>query len=333
MPEVRGVDGDLGREHDLAVVDRCLRVVGLAGRGALRAHHPRVRVRQIDRPLRQLRRHQRLAVALQHPALRVTRRRAPPLIDLVGGQVHLVVLLQPTERLEQPILPITRDRPRLALAMRLELAARDPKPLTPPIMPQHRDRAPTRDPPPARRRSRSSPTARPLRSRSGASRPPAPACGPPGCAAARAAHRHALAVELVLPAICLLGLAQDLGHDLAIGAVLIHRRVGLDLRPIDRDHPDRHQPRLPTQPEHVIKQLARSRSRAGGETPRSSSDPACASPVITLNATSSQPDSLRLAPAPGVGLSHRHLRVHAHRMAIEQSALHRRRRCIRQMEF
>ena len=42
---------------------------------------------------------------------------------------------------------------------------------------------------------------------------------------------------------------------LAVAAVLIHRRVRLDLRPIDRDHPDRHQPRLTAQPEHVIKQL------------------------------------------------------------------------------
>ena len=40
-----------------------------------------------------------------------------------------------------------------------------------------------------------------------------------------------------------------------------------------------------------------------------------------------------MASALRVGLSRRHLRVHAHRMAIEQSALHRRRRCIRPMEF
>ena len=56
-----------------------------------------------------------------------------------------------------------------------------------------------------------------------------------------------LAVKLVLPTICLLRLTQDLQRDLAIRAVLIHRRVRLDLRPVDRDHPDRHQPSLPAQ--------------------------------------------------------------------------------------
>src|SRR6202020_864486 len=63
-----------------------------------------------------------------------------------------------------------------------------------------------------------------------------------------------LAVKLVLATICLLSLTQDLQRDLAIRAVLIHRRVRLDLRPVDRDHPDRHQTSLPAQAEHVIKQ-------------------------------------------------------------------------------
>ena len=97
--------------------------------------------------------------------------------------------------------------------------------------------------------------------RSDAWRPPTPPCAPPPCAAARAAHHPAHRHKLVLPAICLLTedlnpnrFTQDLGHDLAIRAVLVHRRVGLDLRAINRDHPHRHQPRLPTQPQHIIKQ-------------------------------------------------------------------------------
>ena len=48
-----------------------------------------------------------------------------------------MVLLQPAERLEQTILPITRDRLRLAIAIGFELAARDPQPLTPAIPTQH----------------------------------------------------------------------------------------------------------------------------------------------------------------------------------------------------
>jgi hypothetical protein len=64
-----------------------------------------------------------------------------------------------------------------------------------------------------------------------------------------------ISAELILPAICLLGLPQDLPRRPAVGAVLIHRRVRLDLRPIDHDHPDRHQPGLLAQPEHLMKQL------------------------------------------------------------------------------
>ena len=55
-PKSGGVDRDLRGEDDLPLVDRGLRVVGLPGRGALGAHHPRVRVGQVDLALRQLRR-------------------------------------------------------------------------------------------------------------------------------------------------------------------------------------------------------------------------------------------------------------------------------------
>src|SRR6476661_804760 len=46
-----------------------------------------------------------------------------------------MVLLQPSERLEQTVLPVTRDRLSLTLPARLMLAARDPRPLAPPSTP------------------------------------------------------------------------------------------------------------------------------------------------------------------------------------------------------
>jgi hypothetical protein len=64
-----------------------------------------------------------------------------------------------------------------------------------------------------------------------------------------------VAVELILALIFLLSFAEDVPDQAAVAAVLIHRRVRLDLRPIDRDHPDRHQPRFAAETEHVIKQL------------------------------------------------------------------------------
>ena len=54
MPEVRRVDGDLRGEDDLLLVHGGLRVVGLPGWGALRAHHPGVRIGEVDHPVRQL---------------------------------------------------------------------------------------------------------------------------------------------------------------------------------------------------------------------------------------------------------------------------------------
>ncbi len=64
-----------------------------------------------------------------------------------------------------------------------------------------------------------------------------------------------LPMQPILSLIGLLRFAQDLRDQVPVGAVLIHRRVRLDLRPIDRDHPHRHQPRLATKPEHVVEQL------------------------------------------------------------------------------
>ena len=64
-----------------------------------------------------------------------------------------------------------------------------------------------------------------------------------------------VAVTLVFLAVGSLGLIEDLRDDPLIAAVLIARRVGLDLRPVDRDHPNRHQPRLAAEPQHPDEQL------------------------------------------------------------------------------
>ena len=56
---------------------------------------------------------------------------APSLIGLDRGQVDPMVLLKPLERLDQPIVAITRDARALAGAMGFQLAPRDPEPLDP----------------------------------------------------------------------------------------------------------------------------------------------------------------------------------------------------------
>jgi hypothetical protein len=55
-----------------------------------------------------------------------------------------------------------------------------------------------------------------------------------------------LAIKLVLAAVRLRRLGQDLARDLLIAAVGRARGVRGDLRPVDRDNPDPDQPRLPT---------------------------------------------------------------------------------------
>ena len=59
------------------------------------------------------------------------------------------------------------------------------------------------------------------------------------------------AVKLVLAPIRLGRLGEDLPRDPAEVAVGVHRRVGRDLRAIDRHHADRHQPRPRAQPQHA----------------------------------------------------------------------------------
>ena len=221
----------------------------------------------------------RLGVALQHPTLRVSRGRAPLVVVLVGGELDPVVLLKPRERLEQTILPITRDRLRLQGAMRFQLAPRDPRPLTPAAATEHLTTEHQRFEidlgicgrallhrsalallqPAFRVRQRLAATLRSAELLRQLIAPPI------------------LPVQPILSLIDLLRLAQNLTDQVPIGAVLIHRRVRLDLRPIDRDHPDRHQPGLPAQAEDIVKQLLDLALDAGGGTPRSSSDPASAS--------------------------------------------------------
>ena len=65
-----------------------------------------------------------------------------------------------------------------------------------------------------------------------------------------------LAEQPVLPAVGLLGLLEDVCDQLLVGAIRATRRVGADLGPIDRDHPDLHQARLAAQRQHRSEQLA-----------------------------------------------------------------------------
>ena len=64
-----------------------------------------------------------------------------------------------------------------------------------------------------------------------------------------------LAVALVFCAIDGIGLGQNLRRDLLIAARRIPRRVGMDLRPVDRDHPDLDQPGLRAQRQHLPEQV------------------------------------------------------------------------------
>ena len=93
--------------------------------------------------------------------------------------------------------------------------------------------------------------------------------------------------RLVLTAVGLLGFAQDVFDQPAIAAVLIHRRVRLDLRPIDRDHPtdtrpaSRHKPRTSSNGPAISASWRRRNSAIvqwSGQR----------IPATTLNATSSQ---------------------------------------------
>jgi hypothetical protein len=115
MPEVRGVDGDLGGEDDLPVVDRGLRVVCLLRRCALGAHHPGVRVRGIDLSLRDLWRHVRLRSFAEPSARRVAPGQPVVLIRSVGVKIDLVALRKPPDSLEQAIVAIAWDRAALTL--------------------------------------------------------------------------------------------------------------------------------------------------------------------------------------------------------------------------
>jgi hypothetical protein len=63
-------------------------------------------------------------------------------------------------------------------------------------------------------------------------------------------------VELVLTAVDLRRLGEDLPRDLTEVAIRVRRRVGRHLRPVDRHHPDRHKSRPGAEPEHAREHLA-----------------------------------------------------------------------------
>ena len=78
-----------------------------------------------------------------------------------------------------------------------------------------------------------------------------------------------IAIALVLLAIDRVGLSEDLAGDLLIVTIGVTRGVRMDLRAVDRDHPDLRQPRLGAQPQDVAEQsgerclvaLAKTRNR------------------------------------------------------------------------
>ena len=77
---------------------------------------------------------------------------------------------------------------------------------------------------------------------------------PSRSAAARAAHRRAPRRRARPPHGRSAGLLQDLPRDLLVVEVRVLRGVRVHLRPVDRDHPDLHQPRLRAQPQHLAEQ-------------------------------------------------------------------------------
>ena len=68
-----------------------------------------------------------------------------------------------------------------------------------------------------------------------------------------------IAMHLVLAPVRLVHLVQQFARDPLIAAVRVHRGIRRDLRAIDRDHPDVHQPRLRTQPQNIREQVSQRR--------------------------------------------------------------------------
>jgi hypothetical protein len=65
----------------------------------------------------------------------------------------------------------------------------------------------------------------------------------------------ALTEALVVAGVGFGGLGEDLAGDLLVAAVGAHRRVGLDLGAVQRDHADRHQARLGAEAEDLAEQV------------------------------------------------------------------------------
>ena len=68
-----------------------------------------------------------------------------------------------------------------------------------------------------------------------------------------------IAVELILGSVDLARLLQDLPGELLVIEVAVMRGVRVHLRPIDRDHPDLHEARLPAEPQHLAEQARQRR--------------------------------------------------------------------------
>jgi hypothetical protein len=169
-----------------------------------------------------------------------------------------VVLLQPPQRLDHPVIAIAPNRPALLGAVGFQLGACDPLPFTPAAAPQNR----------TAQHRRLEIDLQLLRFGLGvvicgasvALSQPAFRVGQRLAAGVGVAQLLGqlipaiVAVELVLAPVSVFGFAQDVLDQAAVAAVLVHRRVRFDLRRVDRDHPDRHQPRLPTKPKDIVEQ-------------------------------------------------------------------------------
>jgi hypothetical protein len=66
-----------------------------------------------------------------------------------------------------------------------------------------------------------------------------------------------LPIELILAAVRLRRLGEDLASDLLAAAIGLARGVRRGLRAIDRDHPNRHQSRLPAKSQHAREELGK----------------------------------------------------------------------------
>jgi hypothetical protein len=136
-----------------------------------------------------------------------------------------MVSLKPTQGIKQPIVTTTGDRPSLALAMLLQFTAPRPKPLPTPAMPGQRPLRINRHLPGLDRLAVCVCAGGPALAAPGSVAWPAPsgAASFGGVQLLGQLITATIAEPLILLAIGLLALAQNLRNDLTVGTVLIRR--------------------------------------------------------------------------------------------------------------